>query len=78
MHRTLTTALASLAAIGAPGGVALAAAQRSASGALNEADLERYQGRLVFNVDVGSSDVKVDASNGNVLSAVSDDVGGGD
>jgi uncharacterized membrane protein YkoI len=99
MHRTLTTALASLAAIGAAGGVALAAgggssspapsrlddgrsllpqariteaqaiaaAQRSASGALDEVDLEHYQGRLVFNVDVGTSDVKIDAATGNVL-----------
>jgi uncharacterized membrane protein YkoI len=99
MHRILTTALASLAAIGAAGGVALAAgggsstaspsrlddgrsllahariteaqaiaaAQRSAPGALNEVDLEHYQGRLVFNVDVGANDIKVDAATGVVL-----------
>ena len=42
------------------------AAQTAASGPLNEADLEYYNGRLVWNVDVGSSDVKVDASNGDV------------
>jgi uncharacterized membrane protein YkoI len=99
MHRTLTTALASLAAIGAAGGVALAAggssssvtpsrlddgrsllpqakiteaqaiaaAQQSAAGALNEVDLEHYQGRLVFNVDIGAKDVKVDATSGQVV-----------
>ena len=51
---------------------AIAAAQGAASGALNEVDLERYKGRLVFNVDVGSSDVKVDATSGKVLSAPHD------
>ena len=52
---------------------AIAAAQTAASGPLNEVDLEDYQGHLVFNVDVGASDVKVDASNGNVLATPSDD-----
>jgi uncharacterized membrane protein YkoI len=52
---------------------AIAAAQGAASGALNEVDLEHYDGRLVFNVDVGSSDVKVDAANGDVLATPSDD-----
>ena len=46
---------------------ALQAAQSAASGALNEVDLEYYQGVLVFNVDVGNQDVKVDASDGTVL-----------
>ena len=36
------------------------AAQSAASGSLHETDLEYYNGRLVFNVDVGSHDVKVD------------------
>ena len=49
------------------------AAQAAASGSLNEDDLEYYNGRIVWNVDVGSSDVKVDASNGNVLATVTDD-----
>jgi uncharacterized membrane protein YkoI len=48
---------------------AIAAAQRAASGALNEVDLEDYQGKLVFNVDVGDSDVKVDAGTGKVLAS---------
>jgi uncharacterized membrane protein YkoI len=52
---------------------AIAAAQQAASGDLNEVDLERYDGKLVFNVDVGSKDVKVDASNGDVLAAPADD-----
>ena len=52
---------------------AIAAAQGAASGALNEVDLEHYNGRLVFNVDVGASDVKVDASTGDVLASTHDD-----
>src|SRR3954447_5512630 len=52
---------------------AIAAAQRAASGPLNEVDLEHYAGKLVFNVDVGNSDVKVDAANGDVLAAPTDD-----
>ena len=52
---------------------AIAAAQRAASGGLNEVDLEHYEGKLVFNVDVGSHDVKVDASTGEVLAAPQDD-----
>jgi uncharacterized membrane protein YkoI len=52
---------------------ALAAAQGAAAGALNEVDLEHYQGRLVYNVDVGAKDVKVDATTGDVLAAPQDD-----
>ncbi len=52
---------------------AIKAAQTAATGPLNEVDLEDYQGHLVFNVDVGSHDVKVDASNGNVLAAPVDE-----
>ena len=51
---------------------AIDAAQSAASGSLNEVDLEHYSGRLVFNVDVGAKDVKVDAANGNVLGTVTD------
>ncbi len=47
---------------------AISAAQGAASGGLNEVDLEQYSGRLVFNVDVGASDVKVDAATGEVVS----------
>jgi uncharacterized membrane protein YkoI len=52
---------------------AIKAAQSAESGGLNEVDLEQYQGHLVFNVDVGAKDVKVDASNGNVLAATTGD-----
>ena len=54
---------------------AIGAAQEAASGALGEVDLETYQGRLVFNVDIGDKDVKVDAADGTVLGWVSDDHG---
>ena len=49
------------------------AAQKAASGSLGETDLEHYNGRLVFNVDVGSHDVKVDATTGEVLAAPVDE-----
>jgi uncharacterized membrane protein YkoI len=52
---------------------AIKAAQGAATGDLNEVDLEHYYGKLVFNVDVGSSDVKVDAGSGKVLSVQQDD-----
>jgi len=52
---------------------AIAAAQSAASGPVGEVDLEHYQGNLVFNVDVGDKDVKVDAHTGAVLSADSTD-----
>ena len=52
---------------------AIAAAQTAASGPLSEVDLEDYQGQLVFNVDVGSHDVKVDAASGEVLAAPVDE-----
>ena len=52
---------------------AIRAAQSAASGPLNEVDLERAGGKLVYNVDVGSKDVKVDATSGQLVSADSDD-----
>jgi uncharacterized membrane protein YkoI len=52
---------------------AIAAAQTAASGSVGEIDLEDYQGKLVFNVDVGDKDVKVDAADGSILAADSDD-----
>jgi hypothetical protein len=48
---------------------AIASAQSAASGPVDEVDLEYWQGKLVFNVDVGDKDVKVDALTGIVLSA---------
>jgi Peptidase propeptide and YPEB domain len=52
---------------------AIAAARTAASGALNEVDLEHRDGRLVYNVDVGAKDVKVDASTGEVVAVDADD-----
>ncbi len=51
---------------------AISAAQGAASGELGEVDLEHYQGKLVFNVEIGKSDVKVDAANGSVLAVAPD------
>jgi uncharacterized membrane protein YkoI len=52
---------------------AISAAQTAASGAVNEVDLERVGGQLVFNVDVGDADVKVDAATGQVVRVDHDD-----
>jgi uncharacterized membrane protein YkoI len=102
MRKRIIGVAVGLAAVGAAGGVAMAAsgsapasrlddgenllpqagiseqqaihaAQTAASGDLNEVDLEHHDGRLVFNVDVGGSDVKVDAQDGSVLAVDKDD-----
>ena len=52
---------------------AFAAAQTAATGAVDEVDLEYWNSTLVYNVDVGSNDVKVDAATGAVLDASADD-----
>ena len=57
---------------------AISAAQSGASGNIGEIDLEMYQGRLVFNVDVGDLDVKVDAENGTVLGQEKEEAHDGD
>lgn len=46
---------------------AIADAQRAASGPLGQVDLEQYEGHLVYSVDVGDSEVRVDAADGAVL-----------
>ena len=51
---------------------AIAAAKTAAIGDIGEIDLEHYQGHLVFNVDVGDHDVKVDATTGQVLGSGTD------
>lgn len=51
---------------------AIAAAQGAAQGAVGEVDLEEYKGKLAFNVDIGDSDVKVDAATGEVLGVGTD------
>ena len=45
---------------------AIAAAQDAASGSLGQVDLEHYQGRLVYTVDIGDHEVKVDAANARI------------
>jgi uncharacterized membrane protein YkoI len=45
---------------------AIAAAQTAAPGSLGQVDLEHYEGRLVYTVDVGDHEVKVDAANGRI------------
>jgi uncharacterized membrane protein YkoI len=44
------------------------AAQQAANGALGQVDLERYHGMIVFSVDVGDNEVKVDAADGTIVS----------
>lgn len=51
---------------------AITAAQTAATGDIGEIDLEHYNGKLVFNVDVGDLDVKVDAATGEVLGSGED------
>src|SRR5262245_24452547 len=45
-----------------------AAAQAAATGSLGQVDLERYQGAVVYKVDVGDSEVRVDAADGSIVS----------
>lgn len=52
---------------------AIAAAQSAASGPVGQIDLEQAHGRLMFNVDIGDKDVKVDASDGSIVTVDSDD-----
>ena len=52
---------------------AIAAAQGAAQGSVGEVDLEYWQGSLVFNVDVGNQDVKIDAATGAVLGTEGED-----
>jgi uncharacterized membrane protein YkoI len=46
---------------------AVSVAEGAASGALGQVDLERYQGAIVYMVDIGDHEVRVDATNGNVV-----------
>ena len=52
---------------------AVAVAQASTPGEVGEVDLEYFHGTLVFNVDVGDHDVKVDAATGAVIGSETDD-----
>jgi uncharacterized membrane protein YkoI len=44
-----------------------AAAQKAADGGLGQVDLERYEGRVVYMVDVGDQEVRVDATDGSIV-----------
>jgi uncharacterized membrane protein YkoI len=49
---------------------AIAAAQAAATGDLGEVDLEYRDNVLVFSVDIGTSEVKIDAATGTVIAIV--------
>ncbi|MFN0146402.1 MAG: PepSY domain-containing protein [Dehalococcoidia bacterium] len=51
---------------------AIAAAKGAATGNLGEVDLEYWKTGLVFNVDIGDADVKVDALTGQVVGVETD------
>jgi uncharacterized membrane protein YkoI len=44
-----------------------ATAQRAATGELGQVDVEHFDGRIVYAVDVGDREVRVDAVDGRVL-----------
>jgi uncharacterized membrane protein YkoI len=46
---------------------AVATAQKASTGALGQVDLERYHGAVVYMVDIGDNEVRVDAGNGKVV-----------
>ena len=46
---------------------AVAAAQQAASGSLGQVDLEHYGSKIVYSVDVGNQEVRVDAADGSVV-----------
>lgn len=52
---------------------AIAAARTAATGDIGEIDLEQAGGVLMFNVDVGNRDVKVDAATGAIVASDQDD-----
>lgn len=46
---------------------AVATAQSAANGALGQVDLEHYRAGIVYMVDIGNQEVRVDAANGKVV-----------
>ncbi len=46
---------------------AVATARNASGGALGQVDLERFRGGIVYTVDVGDQEVRVDAANGKVV-----------
>lgn len=51
-------------------GQAVASAQAAQTGQLGQVDLEYLDSRLVYTVDVGNSEVKVDAADGTIATIV--------
>ena len=47
---------------------AVAAAQRAETGALGQVDLEKSGDRIVYMVDIGDQEVRVDAADGSIVS----------
>jgi uncharacterized membrane protein YkoI len=45
---------------------AVAAARKAGNGQLGQVDLEHYRGRIVYMVDVGNQEVRVDAADGSI------------
>ena len=46
---------------------AVTTAQQAADGALGQVDLEHFRGGIVYSVDVGDQEVRVDATSGKVV-----------
>lgn len=46
---------------------AVGTAQRAATGSLGQVDLEHFRGGIVYMVDIGSQEVRVDATSGKVV-----------
>ena len=46
---------------------AIATAQQAAAGALGQVDLEHFRGGIVYMVDIGNQEVRVDAATGKVV-----------
>lgn len=52
---------------------AVAAAKNAQSGQVGQVDLEHYDGRIVYMVDVGDQEVFVDAANGSIAAITAQD-----
>lgn len=52
---------------------AIAAAQSTAQGPIGDVELENYQDKLVFIIEIGTTDVRVDALSGAIVETTPDD-----
>ena len=57
-------------AFGGPGRVIYDDGAYVKPGSLGQVDLEHYEGRLVYTVDVGDHEIKVDAASGRIDGSV--------